>query len=119
MASGDFIPVVLSASTNGRPIAVAATASAGTTIHTAVSGTTDYDYVTLWASNIDTATRTLTLEWGGTGTSDQLGPVSLAANRGLVLVADRLPLRNSLVIKAYSDSANKVNIVGMVQRFEG
>ena len=41
---------LLSGSTNGRPIKVAATATPGTTIHTAVTGTTDFDEV--WIYNV-------------------------------------------------------------------
>ena len=64
--SGDLTPEIPSASTNGRPVAVAATSSPGTTIHTAAAGTTSIDYVTGDAGNIDTVARDVTLEWAGT-----------------------------------------------------
>lgn len=114
--SGDIEPVIFTASTNGRPSAIVATASPGDTIHTAAAGTTSIDYVTVYASNIDTVTRTITLQWGGTSTSDQLGPLSISANSGLVLVAPAIPIQNGLAIKAYTDSASKVNVVVRVAR---
>ena len=38
-------PVIPSGSTNGRPVLVVATATLGTTLHTAVTGTTDMDEI--------------------------------------------------------------------------
>ncbi len=105
----------LSGSTDGRGVAVAATSSPGTTIHTAQSGTTagSFDEVWLYAVNIDTVTRTLTIQCGGTSTSDNI-VITLAANTGLVLVLPGLVLQNSDVIKAFADAANKVNVFGFV-----
>lgn len=118
MAAGDFQLVVLSGSTSGLPIAVAATGSPGTTIHTAQSGTSGVDMVELDVTNIDTATRTLTLQWGGTTAAEQIGPISIAANRGPVtLQVPPLPLNGAKAILAYADVANKLNIRGRVMRF--
>ena len=55
---------LLSGSTNGKGILVAATATAGTLIHTAVSGSTDLDEIWLYAVNSSDADVKLTLEWG-------------------------------------------------------
>ena len=44
---------LLSGGTNGKNIKVAATATAGTTIHTANAGTTDIDEIWLYACNTD------------------------------------------------------------------
>jgi hypothetical protein len=46
-----FSKELLSGSTNGKAIKVAETATAGTTIHTAVSGTASFDEVWLYAHN--------------------------------------------------------------------
>lgn len=108
-----FTRVLLSGSTNGRPIAVTATSSPGTTIHTAVSGTSSIDEIILTASNIDSSDRTLTLEHGGTSTSDQL-KVVVPANS--IAEIPPLQLQNSLVLKAFADSANKINLAGKVNR---
>jgi len=117
MPSGDVADIILSGSTSGRPIAVAATSSPGTTIHTATSTSGDRDHITLWATNIDSSSRTVSLEWGGTGTSDRIGPITLAANSGPVLIADRWHLQGGLLVRAFASSANVVNITGKVARY--
>lgn len=114
--SGDIAAVLLSGSTNGRGIKVAATATPGTLVHTeAGSGTTDY--VTLWAVNTSASAVTLTLEWGGTTSPDDLIPVKLAPDRGLVTIVDKMPLDGALVVRAFAGSANVVNIFGRVDRW--
>lgn len=103
----------LSGSTNGKSIAVAATSTPGTTIHTAVSGTTDYDEVWLWATNTDTTARKLTIEYGGTATANLI-EVTIPGESGLVLVVPGLLLNNAQVIGAFAATANVVNVVGYV-----
>jgi hypothetical protein len=109
-----FAKQFLSGSTNGRPIKVVATATTGTTIHTAHA--TDKDEVWLWASNTDTAARKLTIELGGTSSPDDLIEVTLAPESGLVPILPGVPLSNSLVVTAFAATANVVNIVGFVNR---
>lgn len=104
----------LSGSTNGRPIKVAATATAGTTIHTAHA--TNLDELWLWASNTDTTARKLTIELGGTTSPDDLIEVTIAPEAGLVLVVPGIPLTGSVVTGAFCATANVVNIVGFVNR---
>ena len=60
-----YTKAILSGSTDGKQILVTATTSSGTTIHTAVSGTTNIDEVWLYATNNDTASVNLTILWGG------------------------------------------------------
>ncbi len=111
-----FTKYPLSGSTNGRPIAVAATAIAsGTTIHTSVAGATNWDEIWLFANNITTSTIRLTIGWGGTGNSD-LNIIDIPANQGKVLIAAGELLQNELVIKAAAGTANVVNITGFVNR---
>lgn len=108
----------LSGSTNGRGIKVAATATAGTTIHTAVSGTTDgsYDEIWLYAYNGDTVPITLTMEFGGSTVPDDNITVTLAAKSGLVPIVPGLILQNSCVVAAFATTANKIVITGFVNR---
>ena len=56
-----FSKILLSGGTTGKNIKVVATASAGTTIHTAVSGTSNMDEVWLYACNTDASDRKLTI----------------------------------------------------------
>ena len=108
----------LSGSTNGRAIKVAATATPGTAVHTAIAGTTGFDEVYLWASNTDSAERTLTVEWGGTtAPDDHVAPaITLPPNSGPVPIVTGQCLNNGLAIKAFSDAANKVLLTGYVNR---
>jgi len=61
-----FTKTLLSGSTNGKAILVAATATPGTTIHTAVAGTSSLDEIWLYAVNSSNSDVKLTIEWGET-----------------------------------------------------
>ena len=107
---------LLSGGTNGKNVKVVATATAGTTIHTAVSGTSDMDEIWLYACNTDSTDRKLTLEFGGTTSPDDLVEVTIGAEAGWVLVCPGMLLQNSLVVKAFAAAANVVVINGYVNR---
>lgn len=111
---------LLSASTNGKPIAVAATTSPGTTIHTAVSGTTSYDEVYFWVSNVTSSAATLTVQWGGTTDTadDMVYNYSIPANSPPIPIATGQVLQNGLLVKAWSGTANALNITGYVNRIQ-
>ena len=111
-----FSKQILSGGTTGKNIKVVATASAGTTIHTSVSGTSDLDEVWLYAMNTDSADRKLTIEYGGTTSPDDLTEITIGTEAGWVLVCPGLLLQNSLVIKAFAAAANVVVINGYVNR---
>jgi hypothetical protein len=115
MAAGDISSELLSGSSNGRGIAVAATSTPGTTIHTAIAGTDFIDRITLYAANRDTTATTLTVEWGGTSNSDLI-IVTLPGTSEVFKVCEDFPLRNALVVRAFSDVASAVNIFGFVHR---
>ena len=109
---------LLSGSTNGRNIPVAATATPGTTIHTAVSGTTSFDEIYLWAANVTATTATLTIEWGGvTDPGDHLVKAySIPGNSISFIIASGQVLNNGLVVKAFSGTASAINLSGYVNR---
>jgi hypothetical protein len=108
----------LSASTDGRNIKVAATASAGTTIHTAQSGTTPgmFDEIWLWAYNSDTVSRLLTVQWGNTTAVDDDIKLSIPSQEGLILVVPGLILQNGAIVRAYAAAANVITISGFVHQ---
>ena len=111
-----FSKQLLSGGTNGKNVKVVATASAGTTIHTAVSGTSDMDEVWLYAMNTDSSDRKLTIEYGGTTSPDDLTEITIGTEAGWVLVCPGLLLQNRLVVKAFAAAANVVVINGYVNR---
>lgn len=104
----------LSGSTDGRSVKVVATATAGTTIHTAHA--TALDELWLWAVNSDTVDRKLTIEFGGTTSPDDTIEQTILAKSGLVLIIPGLLLTNSVLVKAFAAAANVVLINGFVNR---
>jgi hypothetical protein len=115
-----FSKVKLSGSTNGRGIKVAATATAGTTIHATGTSSSILDEVWLYAYNSDTATIALTIEWGGVSAPDDNIKLSIPATSGLTLVVPGLILSGTgsvaSTIAAFAGTANKIVITGYVNR---
>jgi len=111
-----FTKRVLSGSTNGKGILVAATATAGTTIHTAVAGTSDFDEIWLWCVNSSAADVKLTLEYGEATAPDGNIEYTVGAEDGLKIILPGTLLQNSLVLKAFAGSANVLIIHGFVNR---
>jgi len=107
---------LLSGSTNGKGIKVVATATAGTTIHTAVSGASDLDELWIYAVNSDSSDVKLTLEWGEATDPDGNIEQTVPAESGLMLLTPGLLLQNSLVLKAFAGSANVIVIHGYCNR---
>lgn len=106
---------LLSGSTNGRAIAVAATATPGTLIHTATSTAGVLDEVWLYADNNSTTNVKLTVEFGGTTTADQI-EITITGESGLVLIAPGLILNGGTVVRAFAGTANALSIIGYVNR---
>ena len=106
----------LSGSTDGKGIKVAASSTPGTTIHTAVAGTTagTFDEIWLYAFNSDASPVTLTIEFGGTTDPDNVIEVTLEAQSGLQLIIPGLILQNEAVVRAFASSANVVTLSGWV-----
>ncbi len=106
----------LSGSTAGKAIKVAATSTPGTTIHAAVTGTSDFDDVWIYCTNNHTAAVVLTIEWGGTASPDDLIQMSIPSKTGLYLIVPGLILNDSSVIKAFAGTTNVLSISGWVNR---
>jgi len=114
-----FSKIILSGSTDGRAIKVAATSTPGTTIHTGSATATTLDEIWLYATNTDTTARKLTIEWGGTSSPDDLIELTIPAEAGLTLVIPGLIIKGNatpLVVKAFCATADVVTIHGYVNR---
>jgi len=114
-----FAKLTLSASTDGRAIKVAATATPGTTIHTGPSVATTIDEVWLYAMNTDSSPRKLTVEWGGVSSPDDLIEITLPAEPGLVLIAPGLLIKGNatpLLVRAFAETADVITIHGYCNR---
>lgn len=109
---------LLSGSTNGKPIPVAATSTPGTLVHTAVTGTSAYDEVYLWASNVTALTATLTIEFGGTTDPGDhiVKSFSIPANSPPIPIVTGQVLQNALAVRAFSGTAGALNVIGYVNR---
>ena len=107
----------LSESTDGKGIAVAATSSPGTSIHTGSATATTYDEIWLYAMNQSAGDLKLTVEWGAATTADII-ELTITTEAGLTLVAPGLLLKGNaspLVVKAFGGSAG-LNIFGYVNQ---
>lgn len=111
-----YAKTLLSESINGKQIKVVATATPGTTIHTAVSGTSALDEIWIYAVNSGGSPVKLTLEWGEATAPDGNIELTLPAEQGFILVVPGLLLQNSLVLKAFAGTANVILINGFVNR---
>lgn len=106
----------LSGSTDGKPIKVVQTATAGDTIHTAVAGTTagTFDEIWLYAYNSDTTARILTIEFGDATAPDHNIVVTIPSKTGLQLVVPGLILQNGQTVTAFASAANVITLSGFV-----
>ncbi len=109
---------LLSASTNGKGVLVAATSTAGTLIHTAVSGTTDLDEIWLYGVNTHSADIKLTLEWGEATEPNGNIEITVPAEEGLMLLVPGLLLQNGLTVKAFAGTTNEIVIHGYVNKID-
>lgn len=109
-----FSKIKLSGGTDGKNIKVAATATPGTTIHTAHA--TALDEIWLYAVNSNSADVKLTIEWGEGTAPDGNIEYTVKAENGLYLIVPGLLLTNSLVVKAFAATANVICINGYVNR---
>lgn len=110
-----FTKIPLSGSTNGKGILVSASATLGTTIHTAVSGTSSFDEVWLYAHNNSSSSVKLTVEYGSASAQDNI-EITIPGESGLVLVVPGLFLNNSLVVTAFAGTANVITLHGYANR---
>ena len=113
-----YAKTILSGSTDGKGILVAATASSGTTIHTGSSTAADIHEVWLYAQNTSaSAAVKLTVQWGGTTSPNDDIEVTIQPESGLVLVAPGLLIKGNatpLVVRAFAGTTNVITIHGYV-----
>ena len=115
-----FTKVLLSNSTQGKPIKVAATSTTGTTIHATGSSSSVIDEVWLYGQNTSTSPVLLTIEYGGTTAPDQNIIITLPPQSGLTLIIPGLILTGTgsgaNTITAFAATANVLTISGYVNR---
>lgn len=112
-----FAKTILSGSTDGRAIKVAATSTPGTTIHTGSATASVLHEIWLYAVNSDTSPRKLTIEWGGVTSPDDTIELTVNPESGLILIIPGLLIKGNatpLVVKAFCATTNVVLIHGFV-----
>lgn len=103
----------------GLAIKVAATATAGTAIHTASTTATTIDEIWLYAVNTSTSSVKLTIEWGEATAPDGNIEVTVQPEAGLVTIIPGLLLQGNAsakVVRAFAATANVICIHGFVNR---
>lgn len=95
---------------------VAATATAGTLIHTATSTAAELDEIWLWAVNSSASDVKLTIEFGGVTAPNDHVEYTVPAEDGLYLIIPGLVLDGGVVMRAFAGSANVVTVNGYVNR---
>ena len=115
-----FSKQLLSGSTGGRLIEVAATSTPGTTIHATGTSATIIDEIWLYAVNSSGTDDKLTIEFGGTTSPDDLIEFTVTAESGLYLIIPGLVLTgdgaSARTITAFAGTTNVLNIGGYVNR---
>ena len=104
---------------DGLGILVAATATAGTAIHTASTTATTIDEIWLYAYNDHSSIVNLTLEFGGVTSPKDVIKSSVASQAGLVLLCAGLLIQGNAspkIVRAFAGTANKISIFGYVNR---
>ena len=104
---------------DGLGILVAATATAGTAIHTASTTATTIDELWLYGYNNDTSSVVLTIEYGGVTSPKDVIKSTMSSQAGLVLLVAGLVLQGNAtakIVRAFAATANKISIFGYVNR---
>ena len=117
-----FSKQLLSASTDGRAIKVAATAigTSPTLIHTGSSTASTFEEVWIYAQNNHSADVALRLGFGGVTDPDDIIEYTIKTKGGLYLVVPGLILKGNasaaLTIRAAAGTTNVISLSGYVNR---
>lgn len=112
-----YTKTILSGSTDGKGIKIAATATPGTTIHTGSVTPATLHEVWLYCVNSSTVGVKLTVEWGEATAPDGNMEVTIPPEDGLVLVVPGLLIKGNatpLVVKAFAGTTNVLIVHGFV-----
>jgi hypothetical protein len=116
----DYKKRKLSASSDGRGIKVAATASPGTLIHTALASVAAVEWDEIWLRAVNTSGSAvkLTIQWGGTTSPDDEVEITIPAESGFTEVIPGHVLQNVVEVRAFAATANVIVMHGFVNRYE-
>lgn len=112
-----FQKTILSNSTDGKGILVAATASPGTLIHSGSTDNTVLHEIWIYAMNTGTTSVNFDIQWGGTTTPNDDIELSIQPESGLVLVVPGLIFKGNaspLIVRAFAATTNVITVHGFV-----
>ena len=112
-----FSKTILSGSTDGKGVKVAATATAGTLVHTGPTNTAHLHEVWLYAVNSSASDVKLTIEWGEATAPDGNIEYTVKAENGLYLIIPGLLIKGNataLTVKAFAATTNVIVVHGYV-----
>ncbi len=116
--ANDYKKIPLSGSTNGKPILIVPTSTAGTTLHTATADATGnvYDEIWIWVQNTSSSAVLVTVEYGSATAPDGNIKVTIPAQSGELLVVPGLILNNATTVKAFAATTNVCTAAGYVNQ---
>ena len=112
-----FSKTILSGSTDGKGVKVAATATAGTLVHTGPTNTAHLHEVWLYAVNSSASDVKLTIEWGEATAPDGNIEYTVKAENGLYLIVPGLLIKGNataLTVRAFAATSNVIVVHGYV-----
>ena len=112
-----FSKTILSGSTDGKGVKVAATATAGTLVHTGPTNTAHLHEVWLYAVNSSASDVKLTIEWGEATAPDGNIEYTVKAENGLYLIVPGLLIKGNataLTVRAFAATTNVIVVHGYV-----
>lgn len=119
---GTLSKILLSNSTGGRPIKVVATSSPGTDIHSTGVSATVLDEIWIMANNTSSVSVSLTIEFGGTTNPDDRIVTIIPPQAGTSIIIPGFTLTgdgsSARTIKAFAGTANVINLIGFINRYE-
>jgi len=105
--------VILSGSTDGKPIPITTTESPGNLIHTASA--TEIDEIWLYLTNNNTDPVTVTVQWGLTTTVGSIIQ-TVPSQAGLYLAVPGLVLTNNSIVRVFASVSDVITVLGFVNR---
>ena len=112
--------IPFSGSTQGQAVLVAATSTAGTTVHTTGTSATVLDEVWLWLYNAHTADVLTTIEFGGATAPNQNIVLTIPFKSGLVMAVPGIALLGNgttgLTVKVFAATTNVITVTGYINR---
>ena len=109
-------PMFGSGTTNGNMVSITQTATAGTNLHTAITGTDHIDEVYVFACNIHTADVVLTLEIDGVAAANK-STYTVPKGDGFHLVLPGIRMENGGTVAAFAGTTAVINCIVIVNGY--